>query len=139
MLDYMTTVPLNSPYQFHAGWLQRCKHIIYKQLVTSRVMYVTTVNRESFTGLNFCSFHNFSKKHKSFSYKPFALSINIFCFLALYCETITAKIHVLWILRSLAQQKFPCLRYMPSIDDFPKHIAKYCISTHSYKFIVFCY
>ena len=34
-----------------------------------------TVNGESFTGLNFCGFHGFSGKYKSFSYKSFSISI----------------------------------------------------------------
>ena len=52
-----------------------------------------TVNRESFTGLNF---RGYLEDRESFSYESFALSINIYCSLAFYHESNTMKIHILW-------------------------------------------
>ena len=49
----------------------------------------TSVNGESFTGLNFCSFHGLSEKCESLSYESFAQSINIYWSLTVlqkYCR-----------------------------------------------------
>ena len=64
------------------------------QIHSSQVL--RTINGESFTGLaiDFCSFCGFLK-HKSFFKKSFNLNINAYIIsaLALYCESITKKIH----------------------------------------------
>ena len=71
-----------------------------------------TVNGKSFTGLNFHGFCGYAEKRESFSNESFALSIIIYYSLALYRESITVKIHILWIPQNLAQRKFPRLRYV---------------------------
>ena len=57
-------------------------------------------------------FHSLSEKCESFSYESFALSISIHWSLALYRKNITAKSIYCGYRESLAQRKFPCLRYV---------------------------